>query len=506
MIYMEEEKIIESLSPIERKVLPHLRSGELDKISEKSNLDKTSVLRAVEFLKKKGLVESVQTEKKFVVLGINGIYYQKKQLPERRLLVELGKKQRVTFGEIASLCKLNENEVKVAIGILKRKALVEIVDGKVSINAKENEINKLMPEELLIEKLPLEVEKLAPEEKFAVENLKSRKDIIAFEDRKEHSITLTKLGEKISSMKLDEDLIEQVTSKLINSQGWKGKKFRRYDLSSQSSKLYGGKTHFVNQSVEYGKRIWLDMGFKEMTGSKVVSSFWNFDALFTAQDHPVREMHDTFFIKDVKAKLPEKKLVEQVKKSHEKGVGGSKGWNYEWKEEPAKRVCLRTHTTSASAMALAKLKQEDLPVKYFSLGKVMRNETVDWKHGFEFYQTEGIVVDENANFRNLLGYLTEFYKKMGFEKVKFVPSFFPYTEPSVEIQVWNSERKEWVELGGAGIFRPELSIPLLGKAVPILAWGQGFDRIIMDAYKIKDLRELYSNNIKQLREKEFWKK
>jgi phenylalanyl-tRNA synthetase alpha chain len=169
-------------------------------------------------------------------------------------------------------------------------------------------------------------------------------------------------------------------------------------------------------------------------------------------------------------------------------------------------VLLRTHTTSLSARTLASLRESDLPAKYFAIGKVFRNETLDWKHAFEFYQTEGIVVDENANFRHLLGYLKEFYLKMGFSKIKFVPSFFAYTEPSVEVQVWHPERKEWIELGGAGVFRPEVTAPLLGKAIPVLAWGQGFDRIIMDYYKIKDLREMYANDIKQLREKEVWMK
>jgi phenylalanyl-tRNA synthetase alpha chain len=116
------------------------------------------------------------------------------------------------------------------------------------------------------------------------------------------------------------------------------------------------------------------------------------------------------------------------------------------------------------------------------------------------------VVDPNANFRHLLGYLKEFYKKMGYEKIKFVPSFFAYTEPSVEVQVWHPVRKEWVELGGAGMFRPEVTTPLLGKPIPVLAWGQGFDRIITEFYKIKDLRELYNNNIKELRQKKFWTK
>ena len=95
---------------------------------------------------------------------------------------------------------------------------------------------------------------------------------------------------------------------------------------------------------------------------------------------------------------------------------------------------------------------------------------------------------------------------MGFEKIRFTPAYFPYTEPSVEINVWHSEKKKWLELGGAGIFRPEVTIPLLGEAIPVLAWGPGFDRMIMDYYKIKDLRELYANNLTKLRKMKYWMK
>jgi len=237
--------------------------------------------------------------------------------------------------------------------------------------------------------------------------------------------------------------------------------------------INGGKKHFVNQSIEQGKKIWLEMGFKEMTGNHTVTSFWNFDALFTAQDHPVREMQDTFFIKGVEGKLPKDvKIIEQVKQSHEKGVGGSKGWQYSWKENEAKKVLLRTHTTCLSAKTLASLKKEQMPAKFFSVNKVFRNETLDWKHGFEFNQSEGIVIDPNANFTHLIGYLKEFAKKMGYEKVRIQPSYFPYTEPSLEGSIWNEERKEWVEVLAAGIFRPEVTIPLLGTAMPVLAWAQ----------------------------------
>ena len=219
-------------------------------------------------------------------------------------------------------------------------------------------------------------------------------------------------------------------------------------------------------------------------------------------------MQDTFYIKR-KLELPEKKLVNAVKEAHEKGVNGSKGWQYSWNEEEAKKLVLRTHTTCLSAQTLYtlnKLPKEQRRGKFFAIGKNFRNETLDWSHGFEFNQTEGIVIDEKVNFRHLLGYLQEFYKKMGFEKVRFSPAYFPYTEPSVEINAWHPEKKIWLELGGAGIFRPEVTIPLLGINTPVLAWGPGFDRILMDYYKIRDLREFYSNNIAKLRNMKFWGK
>jgi phenylalanyl-tRNA synthetase alpha chain len=243
-----------------------------------------------------------------------------------------------------------------------------------------------------------------------------------------------------------------------------------------------------------------------MTGPKVVTSFWNFDALFTAQDHPVREIHDTFFIKDAKGRLPEnKELIKKVKEAHECGIEKSKGWQYKWDEETAKKVLIRTHTTALSALTLANLKKDELPAKFFAIGKCFRNETVDWSHGFEFNQTEGIVIDPNANLRHLIGYMKEFAKKMGFEKIKIQPSYFPYTEPSLEGLIWNKEKKQWVEVIAAGIFRPEVTIPLLGTAIPVLAWGPGFDRLMMAAYQIADMRGLYANNLKTLRNKPAWK-
>jgi phenylalanyl-tRNA synthetase alpha chain len=320
---------------------------------------------------------------------------------------------------------------------------------------------------------------------------------------------LTEIGKKLTAQKIDsKNIIDRLTPSIIQSGEWKNKKLRSYDVAINVPNISGGKRHFVSQAIQYSKRIWLDMGFKEMTGPIVESSFWVFDALFTAQDHPVREMQDTFFIKNQKyGKLPEKKLVNAVKSAHENGGStGSKGWQYSWKNEEAMKNVLRTHTTNLSARTLAGLKKSEIPSKFFAVGRCFRNEAIDWSHLFEFNQTEGIVIDPNANFRHLLGYLKEFFRRMGFEKARFRPAYFAYTEPSVEIDAFYPVHKKWIELGGAGILRPEVTKALLGEEIPVLAWGPGFDRVMMDYYDINDMRDIYKNDLKQLREMEYWMK
>lgn len=500
------EKIIESLSPNEIKILPYLKEN-IDEIVQNSKLDKTSVLRALEYLGNKGIITLSHDKKKLVELGVNGALYKKKGLPERRLLSLINEKRILKLEEAQKQSGLSDDEFKVSIGVLKKKALIEINNEKIVLAGRSDEISKKSLEELFLEILPLDYNLLKPEQLFALKSLEKRRDIIRIKEEEIIKINITKLGEEIiSSGKKVGELIESVTSQMLEKESlWKGKKFRRYDVTSPLPSINGGKRHFVNQAIDYAREVWTEMGFTEMSGNILQSSFWNFDALFTAQDHPAREMQDTFFI-NKKMELPDKKLVKAVKESHEKGVDGSKGWQYDWNEENAKRMVLRTHTTCLSANTLGSLDKKNIPAKFFTVGKCFRNETVDWSHGFEFNQSEGIVVGKNLNFRNLLGYLQDFFKKMGFEKIRFRPSYFPYTEPSVEIDVWHPEKKIWFELGGAGIFRPEVVIPLLGEKMTVLAWGPGFDRMIMDYYNIKDLRELYKNDLSKLRKMKFWMK
>jgi len=504
---MNEDKLIESLSPNERKILPYLKEKDIEEICRQSKLDRTSVLRALEYLSNKNIITLSHSKKKIVEIGINGALYRKRGLPERRLLNLMNEKRILKLEEAQKQSSLSDDEFKASIGVLKKKALIEVKNGKIVLTERKEEISKKSLEEKFIESLPLAYNSLNPEQLYALKSLENRKSIIQIKEEEIIGIHITPLGEEIiRSEKKTGDLIEAITPKLIEKESsWKGKKFRRYDVVSQLPAINGGKRHFINQATDYARKIWTEMGFKEMSGNLLQSSFWNFDALFTAQDHPVREMQDTFFV-NKKTELPDKKLVKAVKESHEKGADKSKGWQYNWNEEEAKRLVLRTHTTCLSAQTLSELNKKDIPAKFFAIGKCFRNETVDWSHGFEFNQTEGIVVSKNLNFRHLLGYLKEFFKKMGFEKIRFRPSYFPYTEPSVEIDVFHPEKKIWLELGGAGIFRPEVVIPLLGENITVLAWGPGFDRMIMDYYNIKDLREMYKNDLSQLRKMKFWMK
>ena len=294
--------------------------------------------------------------------------------------------------------------------------------------------------------------------------------------------------------------IATLIPELIKTGYWKKVKLKPYNVEIVGSRTYPGKPHVISFYIEKIRSIFFDLGFQEASGPLIESSFWNFDALYQPQDHPARDLADTFYLNPPQeVKLPAKQLVENVKSMHESGwKTGSSGWGYSWSEPIAKQPVLRTHTTTVSARSLVGLKP---PAKLFCIGRVFRNETIDYKHLPEFTQVEGIVVDKDLNFQHLLGYLKEFYSRLGFKKIRFRPSYFPYTEMSVEPEVYFEDRKEWLELGGAGIFRPEVTKPL-GIDVPVLAWGLSLERPIMLKLGIDDIRTFYyKNDLEFLREK-----
>jgi len=509
---MEIEKIISGLHPYERKVLPVLKeTNSFEEIAKKTGLQKVEVMRALQWLQNKKIIRVNKTLKEAISLDENGLKYKEKGLPEKTFLQTI--KNKTPLEDIRYKTNLSKEEINICLGILRSKAAIEIKKEKEVIvsltDIGKNILKKgFSEEEFLKKKFPISISELKDLDKLTFENLKKRNKILKVNIVKIINAELTEIGQKLISKKIDDKgIIDTLTPSIIKSGAWKNKKLRSYDVKINVPNISGGRQHFVNQAVQYIKRIWLDMGFKEMTGTLVQTSFWDLDALFVPQDHPARDMQDTFYIKDPKhGKLP-KELIKRVKATHENGwTTASKGWQYEWSEQVAKENLLRTHTTVLSAQAIAKLKEKDIPAKFFSVGKVFRNETLSWKSLFEFIQVEGIVVDPDANFMNLKGYLEEFFAKMGFPDIRIRPAHFPYTFVSAEVDVLHPIKNKWVELGGSGIFRPEVVKPLLGLEVPVLAWGLGMERTIMEYYKINDVRDVYKNDLKQLRETKIWMK
>jgi phenylalanyl-tRNA synthetase alpha chain len=285
-----------------------------------------------------------------------------------------------------------------------------------------------------------------------------------------------------------------LTREQIISGEWKDLNFRRYDVTKLPKKTYPGKIHPYQRIIGEMREILLEMGFEELYGGIVQQAFWNFDALFQPQDHPAREMQDTFYLRET---LPLPDGYEKVKAMHISGGNtSSTGWGGAWKEEKAEQCVLRTHTTSISIQHLAN--NPNPPIKAFCIGRVYRRETIDTTHLAEFEQLEGIVMDEDVTFGNLLGILREFYNRMGFESVRFKPSYYPYTEPSLDAEVY-IEGIGWIEMGGAGVFREEVTAPL-GINYPVLAWGLGVSRIAMLRLGLKDLRYLHRSDVAFLRE------
>lgn len=310
-----------------------------------------------------------------------------------------------------------------------------------------------------------------------------------------YRIAITDAG--MAAVKEGLDLREEVgtlTREQIITGEWKNLNLRRYDVSKLPRKAYPGKIHPYQRIIAEMREILLDMGFTELYGNIVQQAFWNFDALFQPQDHPAREMQDTFYLAET-ISLPEG--YERVKAMHESGGDtSSTGWGGCWKEAKAEQCVLRTHTTSLSIQHLAA--NPVPPVKAFCIGRVYRRETIDTTHLAEFEQLEGIVMDEEVNFSNLLGILREFYHRMGFEGVRFKPSYYPYTEPSLDAEVF-VEDIGWIEMGGAGVFREEVTAPF-GINYPVLAWGLGVSRIAMLRLGLKDLRQLHRSDVAFLRD------
>ncbi|XP_061604385.1 phenylalanine--tRNA ligase alpha subunit isoform X1 [Phyllopteryx taeniolatus] len=292
----------------------------------------------------------------------------------------------------------------------------------------------------------------------------------------------------------------ELTPEMIATGSWKENNFKLYNFDAMGVAPDCGHLHPLMKVRTQFRQIFLEMGFTEMpTNNYIESSFWNFDSLFQPQQHPARDQHDTFFLSDpaLALELPQDYL-ERVKRVHSEGGFGSQGYKCDWKIEEAQKNILRTHTTAVSARMLYKLAQQEkfTPVKYFSIDRVFRNETLDATHLAEFHQIEGVVADYGLTLGDLMGVLHQFFTKLGITKLRFKPAYNPYTEPSMEVFSYHEGLKKWVEVGNSGVFRPEMLLPMgLPDDVSVIAWGLSLERPTMIKYGINNIRELVGHKV-----------
>ncbi|KAH9411067.1 tRNA synthetase class II [Ordospora pajunii] len=293
--------------------------------------------------------------------------------------------------------------------------------------------------------------------------------------------------------------VTELTAGMVQSGSYKNAVFKNYNFDTRGSAPQSGSLHPLMKMRDDFKRIFVGMGFSEMsTGQYVELSFWNFDALFQPQDHPSRDAHDTFFIKDpeISTRLPAEYLKD-VSETHCGGRYDSLGHRNAWSISEAQKNILRTHTTSVSARRLYELgKRGFVPTKLFSIDKVFRNESVDATHLAEFHQVEGLIVDKGLTIGHLMGVLQEFFGRLGMDNIKFKPAFNPYTEPSMEVFGYHKELGKWIEIGNSGIFRPEMLRPMGFDAdVSVIAWGLSLERPAMIKYGLKNIRDLVGHKV-----------
>ena len=512
MVNNDFQYSLESLHPFEVECLAVLKKNNLSKISTYELADKSELLdlnksnRAINWLKEKNYMTVTIELQKNLKLTEKGLDVLQNGLPEFKLLQWIISQKSVPMKSAIDSSGLSKQEFNAALGVLKKKNYIELAKGSMSVTETgQTGLDELSKDSgiKILDQIHKSSYKQTKKSQPVIDSLFSR-GLIEESSTKINIGHLTDEGSNLrDSLDFSITYQEKLTSEMIKS----GQKFnlRPFSVDISVPPVPTGKRHFYWQAIDYVRQVWLSLGFKEMEGTIVQTSFWNFDALYVPQDHPARDAQDTFFIKNPPHGTVDDKDFENVSQTHlNGGRTGSKGWRGKFDREVSESLSLRTHTTCLSARTVRKLRDGGYPAKYFAVGRNFRNEKVDWKHLAEFDQVEGIVVDPNVSFPDLLGYLKIFFQAMGYPQARFRPSFYPYTEPSVGIDVLHPVKNVWYELGGAGVFRPEVVEPLLGEDIPVLAWGPGIGRIITEQYKINDIREQYYNDLEQLRKAPIW--
>lgn len=489
------KEIIYSMHPLMRKTLPNIDAKTIEEISKKSNLSVGETQVGIDMLVEKNYVIKEKLEQSYVTLDKLGEKFKDEDLPEIKVLKQIIKKPK-----LMSELKIEKDEFSQAIGILKQNKLAEISKEKdemkfTATNEAEkylknfkNELKLLKdetPEELLTDK-QLEIVSQFEKRKGFIKKIKKATFEIIYTDKGKE--IAKELNEKYKNL----DLLENISREDLKSGSWKGKEFRHYDIDLDVPILDIGRRHPMIESNNIVRDIFVEMGFKEMVGPIVESEFWCFDSLWIPQDHPARDDQDTFFLEGT-AQIPEH--VNQVKKMHEKGIKKSHTPEDGFSLDITKRTILRTHSTATTFRYLYDLgkkleKGENVDGKYFYTAHNFRNEAIDATHLAEFFQAEGCIIGDNLSLADLMGFVKEYYAKLGITKIRFKPTFNPYTEPSMEAHYYDEKMDKWYALINSGIFRQETLEPLgLGNKT-IIGFGMGATRVAALLSGAENLRAL----------------
>jgi phenylalanyl-tRNA synthetase alpha chain len=527
------QNMAKNLHPLEIRIILNYRKGDeltIEKVERELGFKPGNGNQALSWLAAKGLVKELRRETAvFYELTDLGRDWKEKGSPEERIIELARIKPGLRLPDIARTLNIDSKDAGSAFGSLSRLGVLamdgekkvvmalgagELVNGRPAkgeaaerlallrgiLNRADAAEGKTLPHKDLSEAERALMAGIAKKRGAAgavFREFDRETAVFGFAQNAGGSADAEALAAALKAAGITGDEIGTLTPEMLESGSWKGKAFRSYNIKTPPTRLIPGRTNPYAKFLENVKDKLASLGFEEFDGPLVETEFWNSDALFMPQFHSARDIHDVYRIaQPEKAKALEEPWLSNVAAAHENGgKTGSRGWSYAFDRDFTRRLILRSQGTVLSAKTLPGAR---IPGKYFGIVRCFRYDKVDATHLPDFYQTEGIVLGEGVNLRTLLGMLDMFAREVaGAKEVKYVPGYFPFTEPSVEVHIKHPVLG-WFELGGSGIFRPEVTTSL-GVDVPVAAWGIGIDRMALMALGLNDLRELFSYDIENVR-------
>ncbi len=287
------------------------------------------------------------------------------------------------------------------------------------------------------------------------------------------------IGRRLNSVRNDlEALIDERLHKLKDKIIEEKLRNEEVDVSMPGRGLSLGHLHPLTKVERRIEDIFQSMGFSTVFGPEIESEYYNFNALNIPQNHPARDMQDTFWIKNPKS---------------DPSADG---------RNPKSHLLLRTHT---SPMQVRYMEENNPPFRIIVPGRVYRYEATDASHEIQFHQIEGLMVDKSISLANLKAVFEEFFKKFFSAKkveVRFRPGYFPFVEPGIEVDIRLGPSPKWLEVAGAGMVHPKVfkAAGYIPDQWQGFAFGMGLERLTMLCYDINDIRLFYSSDFRFLKQ------